>query len=117
VVPITHITATELEGPATWFFWLEALSMNGQSQFFGPVSVNLPADPGTPVLPARSELGIAYPNPFRSGSKTTDRGGYQSRRKRHIEIYNIAGRRLKLIASLPEAITSNGTARMPATVR
>ncbi|HPN40515.1 MAG TPA: T9SS type A sorting domain-containing protein [Candidatus Cloacimonadota bacterium] len=88
-------TATELEGPGTFFFWLEALSMNGQSDFYGPVSVNLPADPGTPVLPPRSELGIAYPNPFRSGSMTRIAVDIKEGETGTLEIYNIAGQKIK----------------------
>jgi len=88
-------TATEIEGPGTFFFWLEALSMNGHSDFFGPVSVNLPADPGTPALPNRSDLGIAYPNPFQSGSLTRIEVDIKEGESGTLEIYNVAGQKIK----------------------
>lgn len=88
-------TASELEGPGVFYFWLEALSMNGQSDFFGPVSVNLPADPGAPALPLRSDLGIAYPNPFRSGAQTRIAVDVKEGESGTLEIFNLAGQKIR----------------------
>ncbi|HRY83379.1 MAG TPA: FlgD immunoglobulin-like domain containing protein [Candidatus Cloacimonadota bacterium] len=88
-------TATEITEPGTYYFWLEALSMDGSSQLFGPgiVILNTPED--TPNLPQRSSLGNAWPNPFVANTtiKAEIRAGEQAR----LGIYNLAGQLIKSI--------------------
>lgn len=51
----------------TYYYWLQNLDMDGSFEFHGPINVTiLQGDGGDtpPVIPARTELLSAYPNPF-----------------------------------------------------
>ncbi|MFA5509470.1 MAG: T9SS type A sorting domain-containing protein [Candidatus Cloacimonadaceae bacterium] len=88
-------TANELEGPATYYFWLEAISIDGHSTFYGPVSVILTSEEPVPPLPDRSILGTAYPNPFKTGSRTNINAEIKQNETGTLEIYNITGQKVK----------------------
>jgi hypothetical protein len=61
----------EIEANQTYYYWLESVDMDGQSQFFGPINIvttgENPQDP-TPIVPLNTALLDAYPNPFTSQS-------------------------------------------------
>ncbi len=48
-----------------WYYWLQNIDFTGDSNFHGPISVNV-TDPGsvTPVIPLKTGLKQVYPNPF-----------------------------------------------------
>lgn len=48
-----------------WYYWLQNIDFSGDSNFHGPVSVNV-TDPGsiTPIIPLQTGLQQIYPNPF-----------------------------------------------------
>lgn len=51
----------------TYYYWLQNLDMDGSFEFHGPINVTiLQGDGGDtpPVIPAKTELLAAYPNPF-----------------------------------------------------
>ena len=56
-----------LDTNGTYYYWLLGMDLDGSSTFFGPVVVvyNADGNGNTPVLPARTELLSAYPNPFK----------------------------------------------------
>lgn len=56
---------SETETETQYYYWLQSVDLDGQEQFFGPVSIiSSPSDDGTPGIPLISELRAAYPNPF-----------------------------------------------------
>lgn len=59
-------TDQEVEPGNTYFYWLQAMELNGESNFHGPISVviNNNNDTPTPIIPKVTELRDAYPNPF-----------------------------------------------------
>ena len=89
-------TASEITEAGTHYFWLEALSMDGSSQMFGPSAVVLNAPEDVPNMPVRSSLSNAYPNPF--VANTTIRAEIKAGEQARLGIYNLAG---QLIKSIP----------------
>ncbi len=58
-------TDNELEGEGTYYYWLQSVELNGNHQFFGPVSVTIEADtPTPPVTVYETRLKNIFPNPF-----------------------------------------------------
>jgi len=49
-----------------YYYWLQNIDLNGNTDFHGPVSVNFSATGQeiTPEIPAVTELKSIYPNPF-----------------------------------------------------
>jgi len=49
----------------TWYYWLQHIEMNGESEFHGPVSVHLiNGSTILPTIPLATSLQQIYPNPF-----------------------------------------------------
>jgi len=88
-------SATEIVEPGIHYFWLEALSLSGHSEFYGPVTLNIPGEPQIPELPARSYLGTAFPNPFKTGDNTSIEVDIKAGEQGNLSIYNIAGQLVK----------------------
>lgn len=86
-------TASEITAAGTYYFWLEARSLDGSSQYYGPNIVNLTDPEDTPSLPLSTTLQAAYPNPFASNAtiRTEIKNGEQAR----LRIYNTAGQLIK----------------------
>ncbi len=59
-------TDQEVQGNGTWYYWLQNVDLNGESNFHGPISVILTTNNNTtpPVIPVVTELRSIYPNPF-----------------------------------------------------
>ncbi|MEF3694383.1 MAG: T9SS type A sorting domain-containing protein [Candidatus Cloacimonadota bacterium] len=77
-----------------WYYWLEALEMDGNSQFYGPVVVLL-EEPDNPAPPSLIIPGInsIYPNPF--GSSTQIRYGLIDPGDTELRIFNLRGQVIK----------------------
>lgn len=97
--PNTYSFTDEFDSPGdTVFYWLEFLSLNGNSQFSAPLSLQLPLadDPeNPPPVQFQTQLGALFPNPFSSGINIR----YQLSRKTELrfEIYNLKGQLIKRI--------------------
>jgi hypothetical protein len=87
-------TASELTEPGLYYFWLEAISMDGSSDFFGPVSKTISSS-DAPVFPIRNLFGDAYPNPFRTGNISSFDVALKAGEKGEVSIYNVAGQLVK----------------------
>ena len=59
-------TDSELYEAGMYYYWLQNIDLNGNTDFHGPVSVNFSATGQeiTPEIPAVTELKSIYPNPF-----------------------------------------------------
>ncbi len=89
-------TDSELPAADLLYYWLEAVSYNGESQFFGPVAMDLPnpGEPGIPPIPENNYLSLsAYPNPF--GQSVSLQIGVPSKTVLQINIYNLKGQVMK----------------------
>ena len=59
-------TDSELFEAGMYYYWLQNVDLNGDTDFHGPVSVNFSETAGEipPVLPVVTQLQSIYPNPF-----------------------------------------------------
>ncbi|MDD2229389.1 MAG: T9SS type A sorting domain-containing protein [Candidatus Cloacimonetes bacterium] len=93
-------TATDLTLPGLYYFWLEALSMDGNSDFFGPISKTI-SGTDTPAFPNRNLLSDAYPNPFRSGYTSSFDVELKDGEEGEVSIYNVVGQVVKTMKVSP----------------
>jgi hypothetical protein len=59
-----NYTDREVEAGNTYYYWLQALDLNGVVNFHGPISVLLDDSTITPVVPGKTCILPVYPNPF-----------------------------------------------------
>ncbi len=83
----------------TCYYWLEAVSLDNQSQYFGYIellvpNIHEPQDP--PLPPVDTGIGDIYPNPFSQEARIT----WQLRGESPIllQIYNIRGQLIRTLA-------------------
>jgi len=86
----SFVEETALE-PGTYYYWLQALELNGESSFHGPVSVIVTEEGGSnpPPVPTPAAQLSVYPNPF---NPVTQIGVYlPSQKQGQCTIYNPRG--------------------------
>ena len=90
-----HYTFTdnEVELCSTYYYWLEAVSMSGNIEYYGPVSVSLDEDKPEEF----TKLGIMgiYPNPF--NPETNIDYSVKEETPVEITIYNMKGQKVKTL--------------------
>ncbi len=91
-------TASEVTQPGEHWFWLEAISYDGTSEYFGPMLVILNSDPGTPGIPTANALGTAYPNPFKAEIGTSFGVDVKDGESGTVTIFNTKGQIVSEIA-------------------
>jgi len=103
-------TATEINEAGTWYFWLESISINGNSEFFGPISATITAEAQIPELPYRSSISAAYPNPFRVGHSGSFDVQIKASETGIVSIYNLSGQLVARynVSSGSSRVTWNG---------
>ncbi|PKN79175.1 MAG: hypothetical protein CVU48_06115 [Candidatus Cloacimonetes bacterium HGW-Cloacimonetes-1] len=84
----------EVELNSSYYYWLESVEMNGESNLFGPVFVTVQGNI-SPELPQTSAMGSAYPNPFRSSGTTNVEVTLKESETGTVTIYNILGQTVK----------------------
>ncbi len=81
----------------TYYYWLEAMNMNGTSDFFGPVTLNYTVGEGNNYVTDPDHLGRSilksYPNPF--NPNTTISFYLRDKDKVTVTIYNTLGQVVK----------------------
>lgn len=87
----------EIEPNLTYYYWLEAVNMNGSFEHYGPVTVSTdnPGDNDTPEITDLTKMEPSYPNPFISA--TTLKFRLKTDMKAKLEIYNLKGQRIRSI--------------------
>lgn len=83
---------SEVYAGASYYYWLESRSLNGEISFYGPVSVKILADdsqPEMPEIPLQTRLFSAFPNPF--NPNTTLRYSLSEPGQMQLVIYNLKG--------------------------
>jgi hypothetical protein len=79
-----------------YYYWLESISLNGETQYFGPVFVMTGengSEPETPELPIITKLYNAYPNPF--NPNTVISYSISKPATVTLEIYNSKGQKIR----------------------
>ncbi len=80
-------------------YWLESLEMNGISQTFGPIVVKTgqTAPPASDIIPLKTLLKTAYPNPFNPSTTIS----YEVSTPAYVvlEIFNVKGEKIRTLKS------------------
>jgi hypothetical protein len=85
-------TDVETYSNMVYYYWLESVSLDGVSDFYGPLTVTIgdpTLDPLPPVTPMVTQLLHAFPNPF--NPNTNIRYSLKEAGKVNIDIYNVKG--------------------------
>ncbi|MDD2332687.1 MAG: FlgD immunoglobulin-like domain containing protein, partial [Candidatus Cloacimonetes bacterium] len=82
----------EIPSDGAWYYWLQGIDLQGNSQLFGPVGVNVSTGSGEPPEPSLG-TGITslYPNPFSPNLKISYEIIEQNPVLFTIRIYNSRG--------------------------
>jgi len=91
-----QFTDKELVYSSTLFYWLESISLSGESQFYGPISVltgDGGQDPETPETIFQTRLHNAYPNPFNPTTNISYTISQPSQVR--VDIYNARGQLIR----------------------
>ena len=94
----------QVEQNFTYYYWLNSVDLDGTTHFYGPVSVTITgADPNEPIpiIPIRTELLSAYPNPF--NPSTTIPFNLKDAGDVKIEVYNNKGQLIWLYSEKGKA--------------
>lgn len=86
----------ELPEAGQLFYWLEAVSYNGETQVYGPISLTIPntGEPENPPVPENSLITLsAYPNPF--GQSVSLQLDIPAKTLIQVSIYNLKGQQMK----------------------
>ncbi len=84
----------------TYYYWLQAMELNGISAFHGPVCITVTEGGGEippPVIPVYTGINKIYPNPF--GSSTQIAYHLKSDSPVVITIYNLKGQLVKSLVN------------------
>jgi len=97
----------ECEMNSHLYYWLESVSLDGASQFMGPISVLTGTDdpnPSSPDIPVVTKLLPAFPNPFNPNTNLR----YTITNPGHVvlDIFNARG---QLVRSFSQTHTTAGT--------
>ncbi len=100
-------TDKELVYNSTLYYWLESVSLSGESQFYGPIRVQTGdggQEPETPGTVVQTRLHNAYPNPFNPATNISY--SISEPTLVQIDIFNSRG---QLIRSLSSYHSAQGT--------
>ncbi len=88
---------TEVEVSNTFYYWLESVSIDGISQFFGPVEITIEENdtPDTPEVPFVTSMNSVYPNPFNPTTQVSF--SLKSEENVTISVYNIKGELISVL--------------------
>ncbi len=91
-------TDEDVETDNQYFYWLESVEIDGSSELFGPISIEIKAEEDEEGVPGtiENQLNPAYPNPF--NPSTTISFSVKEGEVARFEIFNIKG---QLVKSFP----------------
>ena len=90
----------EVSANGDYYYWLENLSLSGETELYGPVTVHVYNPEGPPVvLPPYTQLKGIYPNPFNPTATIS----YDLAKDEEVSIgiYNLRGQRVRFYATAP----------------
>ncbi len=87
----------EIESNVTYYYWLQAVNMDGTMEHYGPVTVNTNDIGGntTPEIVQFTGMDTAYPNPF--GEETNLKIRLNANMNVKLDIYDIKGQKIRSI--------------------
>jgi hypothetical protein len=90
----------EVEPGNTYWYWLESVANNGETETYGPITLNIPEEQETPELPQITKLIGNYPNPF--NPQTTIEFQIKAGDTGKLTIYNSKGQVVETETLTPE---------------
>ncbi len=82
----------------TYYYWLESVSLDGNSKTYGPVSVTIKReDSDVPDVQYVTELSSIYPNPF--NPKTNISYSIEESGMVQLDVFNLKGQKVKTLVS------------------
>ncbi len=96
---------TEVELAETFYYWLESVSIDGISKFFGPVEITIEEvdGPDTPEVQLVTTMKSIYPNPFNPTTQVSFT--MKEEEDVRVSVYNIKG---ELISVLHDGLKPKG---------
>ena len=89
-------TDKELSSPGVYYYWLESLDLNGESNFYGPIHINIIfATAPASEVPLVQGINSAYPNPFNPIINISC--GMKKRGQTTVQIFNVRGQLVKTL--------------------
>jgi len=86
----------EVSSGNTYYYWLQNIDLNGESDFHGPVSITLTNSGNTPPIPTLdTQLLAAYPNPFDMSTGTRIHYYLKNSGNVKIDICNLKGQLIR----------------------
>jgi len=89
-------TDSEVYHQATYYYWLESVSLSGETEYHGPLMLTINANgegPGIPEIPMETKLYSAFPNPFNPA--TNLRYSMKEAGDVLIQVFNVKGQLLQ----------------------
>lgn len=98
-------TDSEVPGPGTYYYWLQAVDIDGSDSFYGPLPLIYSGQPDVnPSAPQVTELKGIYPNPFNPSATLSY--ALASKAEVRLQIFNSRG---QLVRSLNEGSKNPGS--------
>lgn len=96
---VTYIFSdAEIEPEQTYYYWLEALDLDGTNIFYGPIAITTPGQGAfTPVIPLVTGISSLYPNPF--NPELTISYTVNSKLPVRIDIVNVRGQIIRTLVN------------------
>ncbi len=93
----------------TFWYWLEAVDIDGVSTLFNPISIDYQGEKESPEIPLDYGLQQNYPNPFNPSTTISFSITTESTEKVGIEIFNVKGQKIRTL----ECIDCDNAASSP----
>ena len=96
----------ESEFDQIYYYWLESIEQDGNSECFGPISIRIEEEEVS-ILPNKTILYPAYPNPF--NPSTTISFNIRKSDIVNLSIFNIKGQKVKTLLNSAQTAGKHST--------
>ena len=91
---------TDVNVGITYYYWLEAIELDGSSELKGPVDILIPIEPTIPPVDNPTRLLNVYPNPITTETGAKFEMNVRSSETATLRIFNIKGQLIREFAGL-----------------
>ena len=97
---------SEVYAGQEYYYWLQVHENDGTTEFFGPISVNIPEGEVVVDLPSLTAITNVYPNPMRANSNATFDVKVKDGETAALKIFNVKGQLVKQFDGIKSGNTS-----------